>query len=571
MQTKIQEPAIVQNEASVLKDDEKKITTLPYSCYFEVQLDEKDFGKRREEHFRICNEQLVIQLVELEKDGMQLCSEVSNAFLIDTIRKCKTQPPGKDLFTWEHCSSLTANGRLGVMRLVSASQHKKHSKHWLSLHPDKHGRGGYHEWAIPAGAPANNKSPIPKDVNIKKITLEQLPQYFEIAVSANRFDQFSEVLIRAKEICTPRKRGIMLTQCYPMGKSKKLNTLLHVAVKNGYKPMIEEILGCGAKIEDILLIQNYTGNTIAHIAAENNRHNILRDLKALGADLTIRNKRKETVADIVHTRKYTACIPVLLASTNPDNSHNEEGGKKCVTPPDRDPHFAYGTNSKNGAAHQKSGAQSTFHAPVKNSTPLNRAAPVSNKSYVETLKDIIKKRTDSTKATNSNNHNQAPKNTFQKIVRDNKQNGTLILPGKTQTNALSTIFKYKEAFIESLSKQSRQRLKLNQQKLHETQSRTQQDARKQAKQQNQQRVHKQVQQTTQQTAHKQSQQQTQQQNQQRAQQHAQRAQQQNLQRAQQQAQRAQQQNLQHAQQQAQRAQQQNLQRAQQQAQRAQQQ
>ncbi len=91
-----------------------------YSCYFETQLDEENFGMSRKEHFKICNERLLEQLQKLQLEGIQFHSEVTNNYLIEQITNHKDQPPGKDLFTWEHCSSSTANGRMGVMRLIDA-------------------------------------------------------------------------------------------------------------------------------------------------------------------------------------------------------------------------------------------------------------------------------------------------------------------------------------------------------------------------------------------------------------------------------------------------------------------
>jgi filamentous hemagglutinin len=58
-------------------------------------------------------------------------------------------------WTWEHASSTTANGRLGVMRLVPSDQHTPGSPWWRVLHPDPGAAGGYAEWAIPNGAKPN--------------------------------------------------------------------------------------------------------------------------------------------------------------------------------------------------------------------------------------------------------------------------------------------------------------------------------------------------------------------------------------------------------------------------------
>ncbi len=264
---------------------EKESTKTAYSCYFEVQLEQINFGLSREEHNRICNEQLLKQIKNFDNEDMQFCSEISNDLLIESINKYKTTSPGDDLFTWEHCSSSTANGRLGVMRLVPAIQHSKtkDSPFWKTIHPDYNDRGGYHEWAIPAGAPSSNYKPIPRKINIKMLTAEQLPDYFRMAVCANRydqfdqFDQFDQLLQRSEEVCSHQQLQEIFTQNYPIGKKNTLTTLLHIAVKNGYRPMIEAIkLNCGTELQNQLQKQDHLGNTPAHIAADNSRHKVLK-------------------------------------------------------------------------------------------------------------------------------------------------------------------------------------------------------------------------------------------------------------------------------------------------------
>ncbi len=204
-----------------------------YSCYFEVQLDEIHFGMSREDHNIICNRQLLIQLQALESERVQLHPDVSNNYLIEQITQFKNKPPGTNLFVWEHCSSVTANGRLGVMRLVPSEQHIKikSNEFWKAIHPDYRDRGGYYEWAIPAGAPANRSKtirPVPPHINIQTLNAEVLPVYFKAAVSANRYDQFEQLLKRANEICSESQHKAIFAPHQDTGQN-----LLHLAVQNG--------------------------------------------------------------------------------------------------------------------------------------------------------------------------------------------------------------------------------------------------------------------------------------------------------------------------------------------------
>lgn len=55
-----------------------KLVKTAYSCYFEVQLDEDNFGLSREDHFKICNSELLIHIKNFEIEGIQFHSDVSN-------------------------------------------------------------------------------------------------------------------------------------------------------------------------------------------------------------------------------------------------------------------------------------------------------------------------------------------------------------------------------------------------------------------------------------------------------------------------------------------------------------
>ena len=123
-----------------------------YSTLFEMELKPVDFGRSRSVHFNRANGALddafrsdaeMLAMFESEVPGIG--ASVSRA----GGRQTPTD------WTWEHASTSTANGRPGVMRLVPTEQHTPGSQWWRALHPDTGARGGYSEWAIPAGAPKN--------------------------------------------------------------------------------------------------------------------------------------------------------------------------------------------------------------------------------------------------------------------------------------------------------------------------------------------------------------------------------------------------------------------------------
>ncbi|MGK6321434.1 LysM peptidoglycan-binding domain-containing protein, partial [Sphingomonas sp. DT-204] len=93
-------------------------------------------------------------------DALRSDSEMLTMFESEVpgIGAAVSRPGGRQTpqdWTWEHASTSTANGRSGVMRLVPTEQHTPGSQWWRALHPDAGARGGYSEWAIPAGAPKN--------------------------------------------------------------------------------------------------------------------------------------------------------------------------------------------------------------------------------------------------------------------------------------------------------------------------------------------------------------------------------------------------------------------------------
>ncbi|MDF1758656.1 MAG: ankyrin repeat domain-containing protein, partial [Legionellaceae bacterium] len=373
-----------------------------YSCYFEVQLDEKDFGLDREKHFKICNEQLLIQLHALENEGRQLHPDISNICLIEQISETKSKSPR--LFTWEHCSSSTANGRYGVMRLVPKYQHTKTrgNEFCRIIHPDDNYRGGYHEWAVPAGAPASRTrlvKPVPHDINIQSIPKEKLHIYFKMAIRANRYDQLEQLLERAK-IFTAAESEAIFTQQDPITK----DTLLHYAAKNGYLPILNVILDNISNIYDFLHVQNHCGNTAAHIAADNNRYIILKKLNRIKNDFSIKNKKQQTAYDIATIRGFSVsqnyCQPTSYnhSSSSAQNDLGEkvhqkefDGSKKVSDSKQarskhgfRDPAFTYDDLSKN--AHSQSSATSS-----EKKSSSSQYTPTANYTFKDLMREKFSK------------------------------------------------------------------------------------------------------------------------------------------------------------------------------------
>ncbi|WP_157216373.1 hypothetical protein [Flavisphingomonas formosensis] len=123
-----------------------------YSVLFEMVLDPVDFGKYRGLHFRRANAALKAWLAsdpEMTKFFDEAFPDFRDA--VSAVRR-RSAPEG---WRWEHASTSTTNGRVGVMRLVPREQHTPGSVWWRTIHPDPGARGGYSEWAIPAGARKN--------------------------------------------------------------------------------------------------------------------------------------------------------------------------------------------------------------------------------------------------------------------------------------------------------------------------------------------------------------------------------------------------------------------------------
>ncbi|WP_422527052.1 RHS repeat-associated core domain-containing protein [Serratia fonticola] len=123
-----------------------------YSVAYEMQLDPSVYGRSRDVHFNRANKSL--------DDAMKADPDFAKKMekLIPDVQRQVSAKGGREDpigWTWEHASTSTAHGQVGILRLVPTAQHTPGSPFWRVLHPDKGASGGYSEWAIPAGAPKN--------------------------------------------------------------------------------------------------------------------------------------------------------------------------------------------------------------------------------------------------------------------------------------------------------------------------------------------------------------------------------------------------------------------------------
>jgi hypothetical protein len=124
-----------------------------YSVAYEMELLPRDLGRSRQVHANramaaldksLRNDPEYAALMEATVPGVNSAVSPTGG---------RVTPTG---WTWEHASTSTADGRVGVMRLVPSVQHTPGSPWWRALHPDPGAAGGYSEWAIPRGAPKNH-------------------------------------------------------------------------------------------------------------------------------------------------------------------------------------------------------------------------------------------------------------------------------------------------------------------------------------------------------------------------------------------------------------------------------
>ncbi|EHL31488.1 ankyrin repeat domain-containing protein [Legionella drancourtii] len=399
-----------------------KHTKQAYSCYFEVQLYEEDFGKSREKHNQICNELLLQQLEQLSQEGIQFCNEITNEKLMSNISSNMQAAPDA-FFVWEHCSSSTAMGQKGIMRLIPKSQHTNSSEFWGIIHPDYRKRGGYHEWAVPFGAPIEllrADSTKLKDIDLKKIsdaTIESLPNYFKKAVLSNNLTSVAQLINHAKQIdCSLSKLKEILNQTYTIGAREKKTTLLHIASKSGNEPLMNILIKYTDIQPHFTQTVDHKLETPAHIAVYNNRPLLLKKLILAGADLSKKNHKQETVHDMITRLRFHSCkkvyddaLQIITSHSNishDDTSNTPPKDKTKTNIPYRDPTMVYGNQPS--TSKQSSSSGSTQSSP-----------PVFNGNY--TFQDVLKKQFEKTTASHfikkAEVQRPVPKTTFVDLLK----------------------------------------------------------------------------------------------------------------------------------------------------------
>jgi len=111
-----------------------------------------DYGRARSVHFNRANAALD-KALQSDQEFAALMEE-----LIPEVGASVSSVGGRQTPTgwvWEHASTSTAFGRMGVMRLVPEYQHTAGSSWWRAIHPNAGAAGGYAERAIPDRAPRN--------------------------------------------------------------------------------------------------------------------------------------------------------------------------------------------------------------------------------------------------------------------------------------------------------------------------------------------------------------------------------------------------------------------------------
>ena len=82
------------------------------------------------------------------------------------------------------------------------------------------------------------------------------------------------------------------------------STLLHCAVRNGHKEMVEMLLAKGSDLR----VADTSGNTPLHIAAERGHKEVVEVLLNNGADAFIKNKWWRTAVDRAYDDELRAII-----------------------------------------------------------------------------------------------------------------------------------------------------------------------------------------------------------------------------------------------------------------------
>lgn len=149
--------ATAADAVSSIPENSTALTTPPenptaYSVAYEMKLQPADLGTSRSVQFNRANAALDNSL----KSDSEFAATMDD--LIPGVQNSVSSVGGRatpEGWIWEHASTSTANGEVGIMRLVPEEQHTPGSPWWRVLHPDKGAAGGYSEWAIPNGAPKN--------------------------------------------------------------------------------------------------------------------------------------------------------------------------------------------------------------------------------------------------------------------------------------------------------------------------------------------------------------------------------------------------------------------------------
>ncbi len=291
------------------------VNTTIYSSYCQIELDIEDFGKSRNQHYKICNQKLLEILTGCNSEGQQFIYGLDNNDIIKNIKNNPSAPPHPSL-VWEHChTSKVITRQEGVMRLVPRSQHNPSSEFWNTIHPEYKNRGGYHEWAVPRGAPVDKPKSYPANFKKKDIPLmkaELIPDALLVALKTNKYSKFMALINRAKQLSfNEQEIQSVLTRPYKIGDTSKVETLLHIACANGNVQFINLLLPHYAKLRNFATITNGKGNSPAHIAAEHNRPQALEKIHSYKFSLNIKNSKGETPGDIAKKRNHSPCISYI--------------------------------------------------------------------------------------------------------------------------------------------------------------------------------------------------------------------------------------------------------------------
>jgi len=139
----------LKNVAASVKRDEADVVKGPgVTPAHKFKLAPADIPKSRSVHFNRANKDLDSALKTNPDVAKRLEDSPGVQERVSSVGGRKN-PKG---YVWHH-ATIDQAGEPGQLDLVSKAQHTEGSPEWDLLHPD--GKGGYAEWAIPAGAPKN--------------------------------------------------------------------------------------------------------------------------------------------------------------------------------------------------------------------------------------------------------------------------------------------------------------------------------------------------------------------------------------------------------------------------------